>query len=196
MLKDWKVSKSASFVLFFNSLFLKHFFLNFPLYFIIGSKKKPGSTFGCSAGNLLRYISQLIRYSFSFQVHFLVFINCRWSGLSSAHSSGSFLLPLLSARHPGCTPVISLRTCLLSEITGIKSLASVLLLARVYVPFPKTFMFFLSQFHHLARSIPTAHTHKRTGRDFYVHVCTRMCVYTVTSLRGNLLTCRTTSFLL
>jgi len=81
--------------------------------------------------------------------------------------------------------VIPLRTCLLSEITGIESLASVLLLARVYVPFSKIFMFLLSNFHHLARSIPEAHTHKHTGRDFYAHVCTHMCVYTVTSLRGN-----------
>ena len=67
--------------------------------------------------------------------------------------------------------MILFRMCLLSEITGINSLASVLLLARVYVPFPKTFMYLLSNFHHLARSIPTAHTHKHTGRDFYVHTC-------------------------
>ena len=55
ILKDWKISKSASSVSFFNSLLLKafFFFLNFPSYFTIGSKKKPGSTVGCSAGNLL-----------------------------------------------------------------------------------------------------------------------------------------------
>ena len=46
--------------------------------------------------------------------------------------------------------------------------------------------------HYLVRSLPTAHTHKRTGRWFFV--C--MCMYTVTSLRGNLHICRSTRFLL
>ena len=94
-----------------------------------------------------------------------------------------------------CTTVIPLRTCLLSEITRFDSLASVLLLARDYVPFPKNFMFSLSNFYHLARSVAIAHTHKQTGRDFYVHMCTNIHVYTVTSLIGNLSICRSTSFL-
>ena len=91
--------------------------------------------------------------------------------------------------------MIPLRTCLLSEITGSDSLASVLLLARDYVPFPKNFMFSLSNFYHLARSVAIAHTHKRTGRDFYAQMCANIRVYTVTSLRGNLSLCRSTSIL-
>ena len=70
--------------------------------------------------------------------------------------------------------VIPPRTCLLSEITGSDSLASVLLLARDYVPFPKNFMFSLSNFCHLARSVAIAHTHKRAVRDFYAQMCTNI----------------------
>ena len=53
---------------------------------------------------------------------------------------GIFLRRLLSARHPWCTILTPLRTCSFSEITEISTLASVLLLAGVYVPFPMTFM--------------------------------------------------------
>ena len=54
ILKDWKIPKSASFVSCFNSLYLKHFLEKFPSCFTTGSKKKPGSTFGCLDGNPLR----------------------------------------------------------------------------------------------------------------------------------------------
>ena len=90
--------------------------------------------------------------------------------------------------------MILLRTCFLSEQTGSDSLASVLLLARDSVPFPKNFMVSLSNFYHLARSVAVAHTHKRTGRDFYTHMCRNIHVYTVTSLRGNLSICRSKAF--
>ena len=98
------------------------------------------------------------------------------SDLLHSHWSppGTFFQPLLSARHPCCTTVIPLKTCSLSEIMGISTLASVLLLARHYVPFPMAFMFLLFNFHHLVRSVLTAHTHKRTGR----HICTHMCEHT------------------
>ena len=86
------------------------------------------------------------------------------------------------------------RTCLLSEQTGSDSLASVLLLARDSVPFPKNFMVSLSNFYHLARSVAVAHTHKRTGRDFYTHMCRNIHVHMGTSLRGNLSICRSTAF--
>ena len=100
-------------------------------------------------------------------------------GCLQALSSCLSLLPdILGA------PLIPLRACMLSEITeGIDSLASVLLLARFYVPFPMTVKFSLSKFHHLARSVPIAHTHKPTGRCFYAHMCTHMHGYTLTSLR-------------
>ena len=44
------------------------------------------------------------------------------SDLLHSHWShpGTLFLPLLSARHPCCTTVIPLRTCSLSEITGIR----------------------------------------------------------------------------
>ena len=44
---------------------------------------------------------------------------------------GPFFLPLLSARCPGCTTVIPLRNCSLSEIIGNGTLAPVLLMVRV-----------------------------------------------------------------
>ena len=77
-------------------------------------------------------------------------------------------------------------------ITGIDFLVSVLLLASVYVPFHKTFMFSLSNFHHLSRSVLTANTHKHTGRLFCTHTCTHMHMYTLTYPRGNLRICRST----
>lgn len=86
---------------------------------------------------------------------------------------GTFFLPLLSARHPGCTTVIPLGNCSLSEITGIGTLAPVLLMARVCT-FPMTFTVSLSNFHHLVRSVSTPHTHKHTVRCFsctYAHTC-------------------------
>ena len=53
--------------------------------------------------------------------------------LDPLHSHGwppvNFFLPLLSARLPGCTTVIPLRNCSLSEITGIGTLAPALLMA-------------------------------------------------------------------
>ena len=67
--------------------------------------------------------------------------------------------------HPGCTTVIPLRNCSLSEITGIGTLAPVLLMARVCT-FPMTFTVSLSNFHHLVRSVSTPHTHKHTIRCF------------------------------
>ena len=123
---------------------------------------------------------------------------CSVSRLLCTHWSppGTLFLPLPSARHPGNTTVIPLRTCLLSELMGIDSLALVLLLARFYKPLPMTFMFSLFNSHHLARSVPTAHTHKPTGRCFCSYMCTHRRVYTLTSLRENLNTCRCTSFLL
>ena len=53
--------------------------------------------------------------------------------LDSLHShwwlSGTLFLPLLSARCPGCITLFPLRNCLLSEITGIGTVAPVLLMA-------------------------------------------------------------------
>ena len=72
---------------------------------------------------------------------------------------------------------------------------SVPLVARVYVPFPMTFLFLLSNFHHLARSVLIASNHKHTSRCFCVHMCTCVHVYTLTSLRGNLHVCRSTTCL-
>ena len=68
--------------------------------------------------------------------------------LDSLHSRwwppGTFFLPLLSARCPGCTTIIPLRNCSLSEITGIGTLVPVLLMARVCT-FPYGFRVFTIQ---------------------------------------------------
>ena len=108
---------------------------------------------------------------------------------------GTFFLPLLSARHPGCTTVIPLRSCSLSEITGIGNPAPVLLMARACT-FPYGFYVFPIQLLSPGQvSFYTSYS-QAYCQALFMHICTHMRVHTLTSLRGNLHIYRHTNFLL
>ena len=106
---------------------------------------------------------------------------------------GTFFLPLLSARHPGCTTVIPLRNCSLSEITGIGTLAPVLLMARVCT-FPYDIHVFAIQLPSPGFCSVYISYSQAYCQVLFMHICTHMHVYALTSLRGNLHICRSTNF--
>ena len=106
-------------------------------------------------------------------------ILCLSSSALTDHPLGAFLMSLHSSRDPGCSTILQFSTCSLSEIIGLGSLASVLLLARVYVPFPSTFMFSLSiitwlgQFQNLYAQVSCKvllHTHVNTRAHLHIHI--------------------------
>ena len=98
---------------------------------------------------------------------------------------GTFFLPLLLARHPRSTTVIPLRICSLSEL-----MECFCCLESMY------FSLWLSCFWYSTSFTWLSHFRQVILISVLAGASAGTCVYTLTSLRGNVHICRSTSFLL